>query len=185
MSSDEDDHAAKRARHEEAGARSTRPSRSTRANVSYVEDDKAFEARLRAVTAPKPARKSGRPRKAAALSDDEDDGFDDDEDEVPVTTSAPKAAPATTSEGGGGDDDESWRTEGSDLLFKRVQRSIYDEQDDGTRVFEGFSCGTVVGWLDAHESDFMDDGGSPAALYRVAYEDGQLQGDVEVHAPIA
>jgi hypothetical protein len=37
----------------------------------------------------------------------------------------------------------------------------------------------VVGWLDAHESDFTDDAGAPAALFRVRYASGELAGDHE------
>ena len=56
-----------------------------------------------------------------------------------------------------------------------VRRSIFD--DAGALV--GFSHGTVRGWLDAHESDFSDERGAPAALYRVVFEDGPLEGDEE------
>lgn len=38
---------------------------------------------------------------------------------------------------------------------------------------------TVVGWLPKEESDFLDDRGRPAALYRIRYVDGNLAGDVE------
>ena len=56
-----------------------------------------------------------------------------------------------------------------------VRRSIFD--DAGALV--GFAHGTVRGWLDAHESDFSDEHGAPAALYRVVFEDGPLEGDEE------
>jgi hypothetical protein len=38
---------------------------------------------------------------------------------------------------------------------------------------------TVVSWLPADESDFFDDAGEPAALYKIRYLDGALAGDHE------
>ena len=37
----------------------------------------------------------------------------------------------------------------------------------------------VIGWLPKEESDFLDDEGKPAALYRIRYVSGDLAGDIE------
>ena len=37
----------------------------------------------------------------------------------------------------------------------------------------------MTGWLDAHESEFLDSKGQPAALWRVKYLTGVLAGDEE------
>ena len=46
--------------------------------------------------------------------------------------------------------------------------------DDGSLV-----NAIVVSWLPASESDFVDDDGKPAALYKIRYLDGELAGDHE------
>ena len=61
--------------------------------------------------------------------------------------------------------DDEWRTSGSAYLGRAVRRSIFD----GAGALVGFSNGTVRGWLDAHESDFSDERGAPAALYHVVF----------------
>ena len=83
-----------------------------------------------------------------------------------------------TAEGGNDDDKEAeWRVEGSEYLGRRVRRSVFT--DNG--LIEGFSHGTVVGWLDAHESDYTSayNDGAPAALFHVAFDEGPLAGDEE------
>ena len=54
-------------------------------------------------------------------------------------------------------------------------RSVFD--NDGVVI--GRVQAQVVGWLDAHESDFLDSLGMPDALYRVRYLTGRLAGDEE------
>ena len=68
-----------------------------------------------------------------------------------------------------------WRNEGSDYLGQQIVRSVFD--DSGVVI--GRVQAQVVGWLDAHESDFVDSLGTPAALYRVRYLTGRLAGDEE------
>ena len=55
-----------------------------------------------------------------------------------------------------------WRTEGHPLI--------------GSKVTHSKSQGTVVGWLQAAESDFLDAAGQPAALYLTKYTVGELAG---------
>ena len=43
----------------------------------------------------------------------------------------------------------------------------------------GTASGLVVGFLDSHESDWLDENGVPAALWRVRYDAGPLAGDNE------
>jgi len=47
--------------------------------------------------------------------------------------------------------------------------------DDGKGI--GASTFVVAGYLSAAESEFEDDAGHPAELWRVQYTDGPLQGD--------
>ncbi len=71
---------------------------------------------------------------------------------------------------------ESWRTEGSCYLRRRVKRSVFDS--DGALL--DFSIGFVVGWLDAHESDCMSEYcDEQCALFRVRFDTGPLSGDIE------
>ena len=63
------------------------------------------------------------------------------------------------------EEEAEWRTEGSDLLGRRVRRSIIDGEGAFARV-SGFAHGTIVGWLPADESDFISEvTGEPAALW--------------------
>ena len=66
---------------------------------------------------------------------------------------------------------EQWHTTGSDLLRLKLSRPV---DDDGSLV-----NAIVVSWLPASESDFVDDDGKPAALYKIRYLDGELAGDHE------
>ena len=52
--------------------------------------------------------------------------------------------------------------------------------EDGSGDVEGYTYGVVVGWLGAHESDFVSQiDGAPAPLWHVRYEEGVLAGDEE------
>ncbi|CAH0370926.1 unnamed protein product [Pelagomonas calceolata] len=63
------------------------------------------------------------------------------------------------------DCDAEFKTEGHPLIGREVIRSD--------------SKGTVVGWLSAAESDFVDGDGLPAALFHVEYTEGELAGEEE------
>ncbi len=63
------------------------------------------------------------------------------------------------------DCDAEFKTEGHPLIGREVTRSD--------------SKGTVVGWLSAAESDFVDGDGLPAALFHVEYTEGELAGEEE------
>ena len=65
---------------------------------------------------------------------------------------------------------EQWHTEGSDLLGLDLIRTL---TATGSLV-----KATVVSWLPANESNFFDDNGRPAALYRIRYLDGPIAGDL-------
>ena len=80
----------------------------------------------------------------------------------------------TTPEAADGAAAVDWRTDGSDFVGRRVYRTVTSE-DGFLRRVEG----VVVGWLSAAESDFFDACGAPAALYRVAYDGGELADDAE------
>ena len=80
----------------------------------------------------------------------------------------------TTPEAADGAAAVDWRTDGSDFVGRRVYRTVTSE-DGFLRRVEG----VVVGWLSAAESDFFDECGAPAALYRVAYDGGELADDAE------
>ena len=86
--------------------------------------------------------------------------------EAQTQHAAPAAAP-------GGDDE--WRTEGSEYLGRAVRRTVFGP--DGEPI--AHSDGAVAGWLDADASDFLDEGGTPAALYHVRFTSGPLAGDAE------
>jgi len=66
---------------------------------------------------------------------------------------------------------DEWRTSGHPLVGRDLVRLI-----EGTAQA---STAKVVGWLDAHESDFNDDEGKPAALFHIKYTGGVLNGDEE------
>ena len=67
------------------------------------------------------------------------------------------------------------RSGGHSLCGQRLVRNIYNA--DGT--FASSSNATVVGWLDADESEFFDDADQPAAIFRIRYLDGEVAGDEE------
>lgn len=69
-----------------------------------------------------------------------------------------------------------WRAWGSQYIGLRIRRTVI-----GNAASElAYADGTVVAWLDANESDFVDDAGNDAALWRVKYDDdGPLGGDDE------
>ena len=65
-----------------------------------------------------------------------------------------------------------WRTTGSTYVGRQLTRT---ETGTSTR---GSSCrAAVVGWQPADESDFLDAAGRPAALYKIRYLDGELDGE--------
>ena len=58
---------------------------------------------------------------------------------------------------------DEWRTEGSAFMGRRIVRSVFDSEG----VVIGRTEGLVVGWLDAHESDYVHSvTGKPAPLWR-------------------
>ncbi|KAH8062607.1 helicase [Aureococcus anophagefferens] len=75
---------------------------------------------------------------------------------------------------------------GADHIGQRVRRTVFGS--DGASAL-GHADGTVVAWLDEHESDFVDGTGARAALWRVRYDDdGLLTGDhedLELHELLA
>ena len=83
---------------------------------------------------------------------------------------APPAALASAKFG-----DETWRISGSDYLGLDLFRSLTD--DKGLVI--SHVPAKCVAWLPASESDFFDDAGRPAALYKIRYTGGELVGDHE------
>jgi hypothetical protein len=58
-----------------------------------------------------------------------------------------------------------WRTTGSVYLWRRIRRSVFEHGK-----IAGFSDGSVVGFLSAHESDYVSSStGQPAALWHGQY----------------
>ena len=72
-------------------------------------------------------------------------------------------------------DDPQWRGSGSSWIGKTIVRTVLNEQ--GT--IDGVTHLTVFGWLPADESEFLDDAGKPAPLYRAVHFSEELKGDVE------
>ncbi|KAJ1459926.1 hypothetical protein M885DRAFT_510377 [Pelagophyceae sp. CCMP2097] len=69
---------------------------------------------------------------------------------------------------------DEWELEGSEYIGMRIVRS----HSEGRR--DEFSYGGVIAWLDADASDFIPPGGAePVALFRVRFDVGELDGDVE------
>ena len=89
---------------------------------------------------------------------------------VYVAPPAPPAALASAKFG-----DETWRISGSDYLGLDLFRSLTD--DKGLVI--SHVPAKCVAWLPASESDFFDDAGRPAALYKIRYTGGELIGDHE------
>ena len=89
---------------------------------------------------------------------------------VYVAPPAPPAALASAKFG-----DETWRISGSDYLGLDLFRSLTD--DKGLVI--SHVPAKCVAWLPASESDFFDDAGRPAALYKIRYTGGELVGDHE------
>ena len=87
---------------------------------------------------------------------------------VYVAPPAPPAALASAKFG-----DETWRISGSDYLGLDLFRSLTD--DKGLVI--SHVPAKCVAWLPASESDFFDDAGRPAALYKIRYTGGELMGD--------
>jgi len=71
-------------------------------------------------------------------------------------------------------DETPFRTEGSIWIGKTIRRQIDHDDPDAPGAWV---TAVVTGWLDAHESDFNDDNGKPAALWRVEFKDAPLKGD--------
>ena len=59
------------------------------------------------------------------------------------------------------------------MVGRSIVRSVFDHEG----VVIGRTEGRVVGWLDVHESDYVDSSGKPAALWHVRYLTGALVGD--------
>lgn len=110
---------------------------------------------------------------SSAVVIEEEDFEEEDEAVVPAVEDEDELAEGDVVE----DDDEAlWRTEGSVFLGRLVRRSVFEDDE-----VERWADGTVVGWLSAAESDFLDAAGQPAALYRVEYHSGlaRLRGERE------
>ena len=89
--------------------------------------------------------------------------------------SAAEAAAAATADTSAEAESE-WRTEGSAYVGRGILRTV---QDDG-QLSEGW--GKITGWLSAAESDFVNDDGTPAALWHVVFDDVALgEEDLEEH----
>ncbi|KAH8059496.1 hypothetical protein JL721_9229 [Aureococcus anophagefferens] len=86
-----------------------------------------------------------------------------------------RAAAAAGQSGAFDDDDaDEWRTKGPHVGWW-VTRSVHDAASEVV----SFSVGKVVGYLSAAESDYVDDKGAAAALWRVTYVSGELLGDID------
>ncbi|KAJ1495685.1 hypothetical protein T484DRAFT_1761654, partial [Baffinella frigidus] len=71
-----------------------------------------------------------------------------------------------------------WWTKGSTWVAARVRRDIFDTAE--RKVNEG--NGSVVGWLPATHTSFVDARGRPAALWRITYDDKTIgTEDLEQH----
>mmetsp|Transcript_19108 Transcript_19108/g.29888 ORF Transcript_19108/g.29888 Transcript_19108/m.29888 type:complete len:202 (-) Transcript_19108:1359-1964(-) len=81
-----------------------------------------------------------------------------------VAGGAPRSMDEDLVDNEAGGEDE-WRTEGSEYLMKKVRIQI-DWPDTQLKAV----VGTVCGWLNEKESDFLDAEGKPAALWRVSFE---------------
>uniref|UniRef100_A0A7S3K5W3 Uncharacterized protein n=1 Tax=Aureoumbra lagunensis TaxID=44058 RepID=A0A7S3K5W3_9STRA len=115
---------------------------------------------------------------------DDQEEFDDDEvskDDkerfyAPISNASKLAADASSSIQDVPISDE-WRTVGSEYINKKVRRKVSAPDDNDVLWVQG----VVIGWLPASESEFVDDNGKPAALYRIKYTAGwkELRNDVE------
>lgn len=117
------------------------------------------------------ATMKGMPGDQAEDDDDEEEAFEDEEEEEEDEMNKVEAEDELEDGDVEEDEDAAWRTEGSEYLGKAVRRSVYEDEADGER----WADGSVVGWLSAEESDFVDAQGKPAALYRVEYNAGLLR----------
>lgn len=95
---------------------------------------------------------------------------------------------ATTALSASSEDARPWRAWGSEYIGLRIRRLVLNT----ATVPKGssrYADGTVVAWLDASESDFVDDSGSPASLWRVKYDAsgplGDEEEDLELHEVLA
>jgi hypothetical protein len=77
----------------------------------------------------------------------------------------------TAARAGGGEDGEEWRTSGNAWIGRAVRREVLDEA--GQRVITTANA-TVVGWLPAADSNFVDDAGQPAALWHIRFSDARI-----------
>ena len=141
-------------------------------------------------------KKKSRMRNKKVIDDKEDssdssDSFSEDSDDEMAIMKAPYYQDDDLLAGLFEDEPEKprWRAWGSQHIGLRVRRSLFasprkasasssspkDDQSSSLSV-----DGTVVAWLDKDESEFFDEKGAPAALYRVKYDEGSvLAGDVE------
>ena len=71
--------------------------------------------------------------------------------------------------------DGDWLKTGNAFIGRALRRATLG--DDGTT--DGAADAVVVGWLPADKADFVNDAGTPAALWRVRYTAGDLAGDEE------
>jgi hypothetical protein len=71
-----------------------------------------------------------------------------------------------------------WCTEGNEHIGKRVRRYVFDSRDELTDAADGI----IVGWLSKEKSDFFEESGKPAALWRLMYDNVLLgEEDLEEH----
>jgi hypothetical protein len=72
-----------------------------------------------------------------------------------------------------------WRGEGHEWIGKRLRRPVHGRPGRATV----FVNATVVGWLSAEESDFIDELKVPAPLWHVVWDDGEEEDLEEAEVP--
>jgi hypothetical protein len=72
-----------------------------------------------------------------------------------------------------------WRGEGHEWIGKRLRRPVQGRPGRATI----FVNATVVGWLSAEESDFIDELNVPAPLWHVVWDDGEEEDLEEAEVP--
>jgi hypothetical protein len=58
-----------------------------------------------------------------------------------------------------------WHTKGSSYIGRGALQTLLLDNGQSSEF-----CGQIIGWRSADESDFVDDQGNPAALWRVMFE---------------
>ena len=137
------------------------------------------------ITTPQKKKKKKQQRRHRSMDLDDDDVSEDDsssDEDEPEDDKEHILIRLFTEDNAG---KSRWRCWGSEHIGLRVRREINPSprKSEDSPLSAGGSTsvdGTVVGWLDKDESDFIDDQGYPGALYRVKYDPGSvLAGDFE------